>query len=908
MAADHTVPPSLVTAFRDRYELVRETGRGGSATVFLARDLKHDRFVALKVLNPDVGQTTGERFLREIQVSAGMQHPHILPTYDSGVADGRLYFVMPFVDGGSLRQRLDAATALEVETALRIAHDIAVALAHAHDLGVIHRDVKPENILFYHGLACLADFGVARAIEQMDATITAHGTIVGTPAYMSPEQVTAEGFDGRSDVYSLACVLYEMIAGARLFAGATAREVLLERARRPSLMKIRPSIPTYVDHMLTQALATLPDDRFSDARSFAKAIEDCLAQMKEPPERISAPKRALAAMRRRKWSYAAAAGGVILLGGIASAPVREEVALRFMSDVAPPARRAFRQGLSAMSSWDMPAAERAFTVAAAADTLSPQPRLWQAEAMALGRRTQTGEFRVATMRLASIGQRLTGRDSLLAAGLIALGAGKFTLACDAYNARLAQDSLDVLAWYGLGDCHALDTTVVQDRGSPSGWRFNSSWEAASRAYIRAVTLEPNAHAALPYSAMTLLLPTDPAYVRRGGATVPTRQSFFAYPALVGDSIAWVPYPQGTARFIQAPVPPSRNDALRRNRQVLLTFAEQWTSAAPSSPEAFEALSLAREGRGEVDDGPNGAVAPLERARSLARAPLIQVRLAGTAARLNVKRSRFAEARAIADSILAAWNGQTAEPAVAGYLSGLAALTGRIDLSTRYMTAFLAPRNAGTGVTPTLTEAANTYFMRAAYGVCDDSLAAIRQNFERMLDSYAEPTRREQLRWFAIGRAAPLAFSCSRAAAYQGLPPSSPIDRALLAFARGATAQARRIVDTIRLGRASRRPGDVALDNTFQLAWLHAALRDTALAEQQLDLVLAALPTLGTFIAREEAQSAAVGRVMAFRAELAAARRDTVTARKWAANALALWSSADAPLRPTLTRLRSLSGQ
>src|SRR5687767_11276061 len=260
MAADHTVPPSLITAFRDRYELVRETGKGGSATVFLARDLKHDRFVALKVLNPDVGQTTGERFLREIQVSAGMQHPHILPTYDSGVADGRLYFVMPFVDGGSLRQRLDTATALPIDESLRIAHDIAVALTHAHGLGVVHRDVKPENILFYHGLACLADFGVARAIEQMDAGITAHGTIVGTPAYMSPEQVTAEGFDGRSDVYSLACVLYEMIAGTRLFAGATAREVLMERTRRPSLRKVRPNIPDFVDQLLTQALATLPDD------------------------------------------------------------------------------------------------------------------------------------------------------------------------------------------------------------------------------------------------------------------------------------------------------------------------------------------------------------------------------------------------------------------------------------------------------------------------------------------------------------------------------------------------------------------------------------------------------------------------------------------------------------------------
>src|SRR5215213_11441719 len=145
MPADHTVPASLVHAFRDQYDLVRETGRGGSATVFLARDLKHDRFVAIKVLNPDVGHAMGERFLREIQVSAGMQHPHILPTYDSGIADGRLYFVMPFVDGGSLRQRLDAEPQLPIADALQCAHDIALALAFAHDQGVVHRDIKPEN-------------------------------------------------------------------------------------------------------------------------------------------------------------------------------------------------------------------------------------------------------------------------------------------------------------------------------------------------------------------------------------------------------------------------------------------------------------------------------------------------------------------------------------------------------------------------------------------------------------------------------------------------------------------------------------------------------------------------------------------------------------------------------------------
>src|SRR5262249_14285036 len=159
--------PDLVEALHDRYEIIREAGRGASAVVYYARDLRHQRAVALKALNPDVSAVAGERFLREIEVSAGMQHPHILPTYDSGIAAGRLYFVMPFVDGGSLRQRLEKEPRLPLDEALRYAHEVAVAIAFAHDRGIVHRDIKPENILFYHDHACLADFGLARAMEEI---------------------------------------------------------------------------------------------------------------------------------------------------------------------------------------------------------------------------------------------------------------------------------------------------------------------------------------------------------------------------------------------------------------------------------------------------------------------------------------------------------------------------------------------------------------------------------------------------------------------------------------------------------------------------------------------------------------------------------------------------------------------
>ena len=905
MSADHTVPPSLVDAFRDRYDLVRETGRGGSATVFLARDLKHDRFVAIKVLNPDVGQATGERFLREIQVSAGMQHPHILPTYDSGMADGRLYFVMPFVDGGSLRQRLEAATALPTEEALRIAHDIGIALAHAHDLGVVHRDVKPENILFYHGHACLADFGVARAIEQMDAGITGHGTVVGTPAYMSPEQVTSQGFDGRSDVYSLACVLYEMIAGTRLFDGATAREVLIQRTRRPSISKLRPAIPDFVDVMLTKALATLPDDRFADARSFVAAIESALARLDEAPKRISAPRRAIIAMQRRKWTYASVLA-VVLFVGLAFTPLRDAVGLRLRNDVLPDARRAYRQGHAALSLWDIPAAEKAFAEAALRDSASPHARYWLAQSLALARRMSSGDFRVATARLAPGVAQLRGRDSLFAAALVAMGSGQPRLACEAYTARLRQDSLDAAAWYGMGDCQALDSSVVRDPGSPSGWRFSSSWHAAANAYMRAAALDPNTHRALPDSLFTFVLPTATSYLRGGIFEGTPRQRFAAYPGLDADTITFVPYPIAEFGRLPAAALATRHAALQRNRTVLLPFALQWTEAAPASADAFEALGLAREALGHVEPGANDALVAVERARTLARSPLQQTRLATARVRLLVKRGDFAGARSLSDSLIAAWDGREPDPAQAGYLAGVAALVGRYEPAVRHYTAFLAPRDAPAGVTPALTAATNRYFLRAALGACDAQLDEARAAFERTLESQTSPAQSAQMRERSLRRAATLAFPCRGGAALASLQSVGALDRAQRAFADGNRARSRLLLDSLTEVRRTYRPGDVSLDHTLNEAWLRAALGDTATAIRQLDRVLDALPTLGTFAVREPAQAAAVARTMVLRAELASAQRDPATARRWAGNALALWSNADPMLQPTVARLRQLA--
>src|SRR5216683_4821995 len=248
------------------------------ATVFLAQDLKHHRSVAIKVLHAELTAELGaERFLREIEIAARLQHPHILPLYDSGAAAGFLYYVMPYVEGESLRDRLTREKQLPQEDALRIATEVAGALAYAHSRGVVHRDIKPENIMLSGGTAVVTDFGIARAVSAAgdEHHLTQTGTIIGTPAYMSPEQSAGAGeIDGRSDEYSLACVVYEMLVGEPPFTGPTAQAIIarhsLDMVSPPSI--VRGTIPDATEGAILRALSKVPADRYPTTALFAEAL------------------------------------------------------------------------------------------------------------------------------------------------------------------------------------------------------------------------------------------------------------------------------------------------------------------------------------------------------------------------------------------------------------------------------------------------------------------------------------------------------------------------------------------------------------------------------------------------------------------------------------------------------------
>ncbi len=306
----------LKAALAGRYTIERELGAGGMATVYLAHDRKLNRAVALKVLSPELAASIGgERFLREIEIAARLTHPNILALHDCGAADGLLYYTMPYVEGESLRDRLDREKQLPLEDALQITREVADALGYAHSLGLVHRDIKPENILFQAGHAVVSDFGIARAVSSAGAArLTETGFAVGTPAYMSPEQAAGDqDIDARSDLYSLGCVLYEMLSGETPYTAPTPQALIAKKLSEPlpRISVVREAVPPSIERALTKALAKTPADRFAAAQQFVEALKAEIMVARVGRRRWPRRVAAIAAV----VVVAVAAWGLVTLGG-----------------------------------------------------------------------------------------------------------------------------------------------------------------------------------------------------------------------------------------------------------------------------------------------------------------------------------------------------------------------------------------------------------------------------------------------------------------------------------------------------------------------------------------------------------------------------------------------------------------
>jgi serine/threonine-protein kinase len=340
-----------------KYRIERELGRGGMATVYLAEDLTHHRLVAVKALRPELSAALGpERFLQEIDVAAHLLHPHILPLFDSGRLEGAppvFYYVMPYVEGESLRARIDREKQLPVEDAIRLAMEVADGLDAAHARGVVHRDIKPENILLTGVHAVIADFGIARALSAAGKRITGHGVALGTPYYMSPEQATSAEVDPRADVYSLGCVLYEMLAGSPPFTGPTVSAILARHSMDPvpAIRTVRGAVPEQVELVVLRSLAKVPADLYATARQFAEALGEAAAareQRREPRRwrgRVLLPAAVLVAAAAGLWWSGRRSGSAA--AGPAGGPVATRIAILSFASLSPDADDAYlARGLS----------------------------------------------------------------------------------------------------------------------------------------------------------------------------------------------------------------------------------------------------------------------------------------------------------------------------------------------------------------------------------------------------------------------------------------------------------------------------------------------------------------------------------------------------------------------------------
>lgn len=312
--SDRSTIDRLNQALGGRYRIERELGRGGMAVVYLAEDLKHARRVALKVLLRDLTHEVGvDRFTREVRIAAGLSHPHILPLFDSGEADGHLYFVMPWVEGETLRAHLDREGRLPLEDAVRLVSAIADGLTRAHDAGVVHRDIKPENILLESGHPLIADFGIAQALDAAgDDRLTRTGVFLGTPSYVSPEQVSGDTkVDGRTDVYALGCLAYEMLAGDPPFTGGSAQAIIAGHVSRPvpPLRDARPDVPLGAQRAIERALAKDPDERFASAADFGAALADAVTATARATEQRR--------MARDRWMRRAGVTAVLAVVAVA---------------------------------------------------------------------------------------------------------------------------------------------------------------------------------------------------------------------------------------------------------------------------------------------------------------------------------------------------------------------------------------------------------------------------------------------------------------------------------------------------------------------------------------------------------------------------------------------------------------
>ncbi|MEP6508319.1 MAG: serine/threonine-protein kinase, partial [Gemmatimonadales bacterium] len=896
----------------DRYRVKREIGRGGMATVYLCTDSRDGSDVALKVLRPEVGSAVVvERFLREIKFASDLNHPQIPKVLGSGVAEGIPYYVMEFINGESLRSRLDRLKQLPVDEAIRITERIIVPTAYAHTHGIVHRDLKPGNILLAGDSVYVLDFGIARAIvASTDDSLTSTGVAVGTPAYMSPEQALADhDVDARSDIYSLACVTYEMIAGIPPFVGATAQAVMTRRfvATPPPLHEVRQGVPPSVEEAVQRALCRAPADRWQSVEEFGAALRATA------PASTGETARATLDARRRKLAVAVAstAAVVAVAGAIAWTTL---------------ARDRVRAGRIALENWDITKAESEFRDAIDRNSSSPRARLWLGQLLIV-KHAPLSEWAPLVLKAEDARADLDPDERLRADALARYADTGKPGRCDGLRSLLKQpDRLhpaDFTVPLSLADCLASDSTVVVDPASPSGYRFSSSFEEAASLFQSVIDRNSAVGSAFAtvVPRLSSILWTNKSKIREGVLNGKSEVSFVALAVLLGDTISFDPYISSGAGA------PLRADAegqtrlVARNLTWMRSLTVAWTKASPGDPSIQETLSGVLEASGNLDGAGGSALESIRAARLAAISHnkgtvdyYEQMRLASANVRILLRLARFHEARLLADSALS-WKSSTpldddTQALADNLLSGLLALTGRqrrqLEIEQKYASEYVVrfgtekktlSADLGADVAKL-----NSY---AIFGGPLDSLVALDKRIRENIESLVSQSQLDEFRRSVLTRPLSLAVEAVGVRPIASLGPSSDqFIKAIRAIDAGNPDRARQLADSLDAFHAGVAPGEMTMDAVLQEAWLRATLGDEQKAVHSLDRALRGLSKAPVTLLQDATMAAALVRAMQFRADLAAKGGDEVNRKRWSSAAQELWMNADPAIKPKAPSLQS----
>jgi tRNA A-37 threonylcarbamoyl transferase component Bud32 len=893
------------TLIAGRYVLERSLGRGGMATVYLAHDQLLDRPVALKMLRHELAHSGAmERFTREIGVVSRLRHAHIVPLHDSGIHEGLPFYVMAFIEGESLLDRIKREHELPAADVARIGTDMAEALAYAHREGVLHRDITPGNILLADSNAYLVDFGIARVFQDADrARTTASGFVLGTPTYMSPEQASGEpDYDGRSDMYSLGCVLYEALTGAPPFKGPTPQAVIASRfgPPPPPCHSVRRDVPPALGEAIARAMAPAPQDRFTDAGELADALAAAV-----PTEPVPRRVHTLRSRVGRAAALAALVGSAILgvsyVGGSRWIPFRDQLN-----------RIVLTRARGFISAGEWARADTALRALATRDPSNAAAHLWRAQAGALvdaASRDPSGEWKTEAS-LANEGRTaLDTSERVRLDGLIAYARGAHDVARARFTRLVGADPSDVTTRIALADAFLKDSLVEPDARSPSGWRFRGSWEGAARTLLAALDLHPQEPALrrAAYERLTRALATNAARYRPGVAAGSER-TFAGFPSLDADTLVYVPYPMADVALGKAEAANTRaQEVVARNRELLKRAAAAWVADVPTSADAHRAYATALASTGDLTPTlPNAAhaIGEIRLARSLSDDMHAQLPIGAQEVRLLLRARHYADARALADSLLAR-GGEATNADEVETLATLAALTGNASRAAALWG--LAATNwhvrlaDGRSWIPPSTLGAPTFALEVygALGGPADSIRAQRERVETVIRRDVPPDMIPVVRTTLLVRPLTLAAPDIGASAIEGVDVGqNQIARMMQHVARADTAALRRGLASVDAMRRSRDAASLAPEGAYLYSWLRLVAGDTSAAERQMDAMLEPMRAATDGMATDLTGTAVLVRLMRLRADVAERRHEPAVGARGGAGGGPVWGGAPTPRRRT----------